>query len=118
MVVTSMPRLQGLCVWLVSVASLALVGCGGTSDAAGGGGAGGMAGHGGGAAGDGGNGGGAAGFGGSGAAGTGDCIDFSHAEAVWGPPRDLRVAGTGFEAHEGDTVRLVIVTIVLVLVRT
>lgn len=38
----------------------------------------------------------------------GDCTDFSHSEALWGTPRDLLVVGTGFEAHEGDTVRLVI----------
>jgi hypothetical protein len=37
-------------------------------------------------------------------------MDFSHAEAVWGPPRDLRVVGTGLEAYEGDTVRLLIIT--------
>lgn len=105
-------------VWLVSVASLALVGCessyaGGQGD----GGAGGMAGTGtgdGGAAGTGdsgggGSGGGPAGFGGgSGTVGAADCTDFSHAETLWGPPRDLRVIGSGLEAHDGDTVRLVI----------
>jgi hypothetical protein len=53
--------------------------------------------------------GGDAGIGGrSGHAGSGDCVDFSNAEALWDAPRDLRVVGTGFEAHEGDTVRLVI----------
>lgn len=29
---------------------------------------------------------------------------------MWGAPRDLRVIGTGLEAHEGDTVRLVIIS--------
>jgi len=102
-----------LCISLLSVASPVFVGCqsggaAGDRDAAD---TGGTSGGVGGAAGAGGSGGGAAGVGGgSGAAGTGDCIDFSHSEAVWGPPRDLRVVGTGFEAYGGDAVRLVIVT--------
>ncbi len=122
-----MPKLLVLSFWLVSIASLAMVGCtdggaaglGGTSGGArgggaGGGGAGGMAGDGpgnggdGGAAGMGGSGGGGAGFGGSGTAAAGDCADFSHADVGFGPPRDLRVVATGFEAYEGETVRLVI----------
>jgi hypothetical protein len=38
----------------------------------------------------------------------GECVDFSHAEALWGPPRDLRVVGTGVAAYEGENVRLVL----------
>jgi hypothetical protein len=114
--------------WLVSVVSLALVGCDEAKGGLGGGGAGGggvggsgvggMAGDGnedgggsGGSAGTGGGGGSVAGGGvggGPGTAGAGDCTDFSHAEPLWGPPRDLRVVGSGFDVHEGDTVRLVI----------
>jgi len=123
-----MTKLLDLSVWVVSVAALALVGCRASTEDGGDGGAGGAAGvgggaagvggsgsgaagtggGGGGAAGTGGSGSGAAGFGGSGAAGAGDCADFSHAEVGFGPPRDLRVVATGFEAYEGETVRLVI----------
>jgi hypothetical protein len=118
------PMRRSLCVALLAAASLAVVACGdsgqasgagGTSGGAGGsGGSAGVAGGGapdggGGAAGTSGRGGDAAGFGGgSGAAGSDDCADFSHAEPLRAPLRDLQVVGTGFEAYEGDTVRLVI----------
>jgi hypothetical protein len=48
------------------------------------------------------------GSGGSAESGTGECVDFSHAEAVWGAPRDLLVAGTALDEFEGETVRLII----------
>jgi len=73
--------LDGRRVWLVVVASLVLVGCRSSDAPAGPGSGGGI---------------------------SGECIDNSHTEPLWGPPRDLRVVGTGFEAEEGHTVRLVI----------
>jgi hypothetical protein len=82
-------KLTDLCVSVFILASLALVGCGSPDALARRGGDAGVG-------------------GGAGDAGSGECADFSHAEALWGAPRDLRVVGTGFEAHEGDTVRLVI----------
>jgi len=57
---------------------------------------------------DGAGGGGTSAGGSSGSGGTGDCVDLSHFDDVMRMKWDLRVIGTGFEADEGNTVRVVV----------